>query len=81
MDAATYVIDRFDGGGEGKKAILERENGSVMAVSAALLPENAREGDAVTECAGKYYIDHEQTQMRRETAARIFNKLTGGDVT
>ena len=84
MSSTTYVIDRFgcenDDPGS-RYAVLERDDGSVTKISAELLPSNAMEGDMVTLCAGKYSVDAEQTELRREAAARIFKKITEGEST
>ncbi|MGN1403661.1 MAG: DUF3006 domain-containing protein [Ruminococcus sp.] len=55
------IIDRF----EGDLAVLETDSGMIQAAR-SLLPENAQEGDILTQTADGYTVDAEATQARRE---------------
>lgn len=55
------IIDRF----EGDLAVLETDSGMIQAAR-SLLPENAQEGDILTQTADGYAVDAEATQARRE---------------
>ena len=66
------VIERF----EGNVAILEdTETCKHIEVDRNLLPENAREGDAVEDCGGKYAVNAESTALRRSKITERLRKM------
>ncbi|MDR0923657.1 MAG: DUF3006 domain-containing protein [Hungatella sp.] len=65
-----YTIDRI---GE-QIVICEDENGDMVKIQAAALPEGVREGDILTEADGTWTLEKEETERRRQ---RIREKLRG----
>lgn len=64
------IIDRF----EGDLVVLETDSGMIQAAR-SLLPENAREGDILTQTANGYAVDAEATRIRREKLLARTKKL------
>lgn len=64
------IIDRF----EGEIAVLETDSG-MIGISRNLLPENAAEGDVLTETDGAYTVDSEATQARRAAIREKYSRL------
>jgi hypothetical protein len=69
----TWVIDRF----EGDLAVLCADEGNgVVNVPRAVLPQGAREGDALRAGAsGRYEADPAETAIRRERIKHLLEKL------
>ena len=57
-----YIVDRLIEG----IAVLESETGERRTVEAAILPENVKEGDCLTEADGIFSLDAERTSARRK---------------
>lgn len=57
-----YIVDRLSEG----IAVLESETGMRRKVEAAILPENVKEGDCLTEADGIFSLDAERTSARRK---------------
>ncbi len=55
-------------------AVCEDENGGRVKLGTAELPAGAREGDILTEEAGVWKLDHEETDRRRQ---KMRKKLEG----
>ncbi len=55
-------------------AVLE-EDGAASSIDAALLPEQAREGDLLLRTENGYQIDREGTMLRRAALLEKRNKL------
>lgn len=64
------VIDRF----ENNIAVLEID-GVITETDRLLLPENAREGDILTENDGKWIVDVSATEKRRAEIREIMKRL------
>lgn len=60
------TIDRI----EGEWAVCEYEKGKTINLPAALLPEDAREGDAL-----RLSVDREMTDERKARAEELRNRL------
>lgn len=65
------IIDRF----EGEYAAVENGGGNTINVLRSLLPEDAVEGDIITEKNGVYVIDKEATEVRRQRILEKMKKL------
>ena len=64
------IIDRF----ENDTAVIE--NGEEMInIPRSLLPENAKEGDIITESGGGYIIDETATDKRRQEILDLQDSL------
>jgi hypothetical protein len=78
-----WIVDRF----EGDRAVLERALHEVLVLPRALLPEGAREGDAlrvaVTATAGESRLvlmrDEAETRRRAADATRLQQDLSSRD--
>ena len=57
-----YTVDRIGGG----MAVLESETGERRTVESAILPENVKEGDCLTEADDVFSLNAEQTSERRK---------------
>lgn len=57
-----YTLDRFDE----DKAVLEDENGDFKTVLLSLIPNGAKEGDALSFENGEFSILPDETKKRRE---------------
>ena len=66
-----YTIDRITDG----IAVLEDENGDLLSISAALLPENIREGSVLKEEDGEFIPDENEESERRKKLFALQNKL------
>lgn len=64
------VIDRF----ENNMAVLETDGGMVE-VDRSQIPENAREGDVLTENNGVWSVDVSATEKRRADMREIMKRL------
>lgn len=72
MESVLYIVDRF----EGEYAVCEDEEGKTHDFARVELPQGAREGDVIRRAGdGAFYIDHAQTQRRREETRRLFESL------
>lgn len=69
-----WCIDRVEEG----QAVLEGPDQSFIRLDASLLPPEAREGDCLFQCAGRWQIDGEETRRRRREAAQKLRALLGG---
>ena len=67
---AHYVLDRF----EGDWAMVEAEDGSIIRIARALLPD-VHEGDALEETNGQWQVDPERTEALREAVRQRLKKL------
>lgn len=67
----VYFVDRIID----KKAVLEDENGEHILVELSLLPENVREGSALTEINGEFISDEDAQTARRKKLFELQNKL------
>lgn len=65
-----YIIDRF----EGEYAVCEHD-GEMVDIAKVFLPKNAKAGDVIAECDGKYMIDQKQTDERRKRVIRLQDEL------
>ena len=68
----TFIIDRF----EGDFAVCEA-NEEMVNIPKALLPNNAKEGDVITEQNGKYTVDADKTENRRKNIQKLIDDLWG----
>lgn len=64
------VIDRF----ENNVAVLETDGGMIE-VDRSQIPENAREGDVLTENNGVWTVDIPATEKRRADMREIMKRL------
>lgn len=64
------IIDRF----ENNKAVLETDGGMIE-IERSQLPENAREGDIVTENNGVWSVDIPATEKRRAEMRELMKRL------
>lgn len=64
------IIDRF----ESNKAVIETDGGMVE-IERSLLPENAREGDIITENNGVWSVDIPATEKRRAEMRELMKRL------
>ena len=64
------VIDRF----ENNKAVLETD-GRLIETERSRLPENAREGDVLTETDGEWFVDVPATEQRRIYMRELMKRL------
>lgn len=88
---SRYIIDRFEDNGW---AVLEHPDGFTVNVRADWLPEESKEGDALSLEVGKeegksiltFTIDTEATEELRNTSRELLERLrekskdTGGDI-
>lgn len=65
------VIDRF----EGKYAVCELENGKFIDIPKTDIPQEAKEGDILTETDNGYCIDKMATETKREEIKQRMNRL------
>ena len=65
-----YIIDRF----EGEYAVCEHD-GEMVDIAKVFLPKNAKTGDVIVECDGKYMIDQKQTDERRKRVIQLQDEL------
>lgn len=56
-------------------AICEDENGEIMKLLTAQLPEGAAEGDILSDEKGGWSIDEEETQKRRNKIRERLKRL------
>lgn len=66
-----YTIDRIGDG----IVICEDENGDRVKLQAAGLPDGAREGDILSEEAGVWILDREETVRRRQKMRKKLDRL------
>ena len=67
-----YVIDRF----EEDIAVLEnRENQEMKNITRDKLPEECKEGDIIKCINGKYFLDKEETEIRKEELENKYKDL------
>ncbi|MDE6092344.1 MAG: DUF3006 domain-containing protein [Ruminococcus sp.] len=64
------VIDRF----ENVIAVIETDGG-IIEVDRLQLPENAREGDVLTENNGVWTVDVDETEKRRSDIREMMKRL------
>lgn len=64
------IIDRF----ENNKAVLETDSGMIE-IERSQLPENAHEGDVITENNGIWYVDIPATEKRRSDMRELMKRL------
>ncbi len=64
------VIDRF----ENNIAVIETDSG-IIEVDRSQLPENAREGDVLTENNGVWTVDVDETEKRRSDIREMMKRL------
>lgn len=64
------IIDRL----ENNIAVLESD-GVMTEIERSLLPENAREGDIITENNGVWSVDVEATEKRRAEMRELMKRL------
>lgn len=69
-----YVIDRF----EGNMAVCECEDKSTIDIKREILPKECKEGDCIVEEDGRYCIDKEETNRRKEKVKELLDKLRWG---
>lgn len=71
-----YIIDRF----EEEFAVCEdQETEEMIDILIERLPENVEEGDVIIEENDVFYIDHEETEARREQMQILLKKLLNKD--
>lgn len=63
------IIDRF----EGNLAVCENEN--LETINLLEYPDDAKEGDCLVLIDGKYVIDNDSTEKRRENAQNLLKSL------
>lgn len=66
-----FIIDRI----EGKKAVLECENGDCVSLDLTSLPKNLKEGDMLCIEDGSYFLNADETEKRKENIRNLMNKL------
>ena len=64
------IIDRF----ENNIAVLETDGGMIE-IERSQLPENAREGDVITENNGLWSVDVPATEKRRSDMRELMKRL------
>ncbi|MDE6427303.1 MAG: DUF3006 domain-containing protein [Ruminococcus sp.] len=64
------IIDRL----ENNKAVLETDGGMIE-IERLQLPENAREGDVITENNGVWSVDIPATEKRRSDMRELMKRL------
>ncbi len=66
------IVDRI----EGSKVLVELDEGGTMKVfDRDLFPETLGEGDVVVFKDGKFVVDKEETESRKEYIDNLFQKL------
>lgn len=65
------IIDRF----EGVYAVCEDDNGNMVNVLKANLPEGAKEGSVLQVADGMITVDHDETNNRKERIKEKMNSL------
>ncbi len=65
------IIDRF----EGNFAVCEDEGREMHCIPRGELPEDAREGDCLVREDGRWQLDRQEAQVRREMQARRLRAL------
>jgi len=69
-----YVIDRIEGG----HAMLENaQTLDIVSLPEEELPSGAKPGHTLVNMGGKWQIDHEDTEARRERISEKFARLKG----
>ena len=67
-----YIIDRF----EDEYAVCEdQDTEDMIDILIEKLPEDVEEGDVIVEENDTFYIDHEETELRRKQMAELLNSL------
>lgn len=67
-----YIVDRI----EGNYAVCETEEGKMLPVELAILPQGIEEGDVLSkEANGQFFIDREETQRRRDRMRNLSKSL------
>ncbi|MCL2069104.1 MAG: DUF3006 domain-containing protein [Oscillospiraceae bacterium] len=66
------IIDRIENG----MAACEFENREIKMIPLEKLPDGIREGDCMYFEGGKYTIDADETNRRREETAAMLRKMT-----
>jgi len=67
-----YIVDRF----EDIYAVCEDfETEEMIDILIEKLPEDVQEGDVIIEDEDVFYIDHEETEARREQMAQLLKQL------
>lgn len=66
-----YIIDRI----EQNIAICEDDNKKQIEIEVTKLPSNIKEGDIIKQEKGKYIIDEENTEKKREDIRKRMSKL------
>lgn len=56
-----FIIDRF----EGKYAVCEKDDNTIINIEKVKLPENVKEGDIIIMNSEKAYIDLNETRIRK----------------
>lgn len=66
-----FIVDRI----VQDKAVLEKEDLSLITVSKDLLPKRTKEGTVLTLKKGKYRIDYKATREREKYLKHMLNEL------
>ncbi len=66
-----FTVDRI----EGKKAVLECENGDMAVFDLSSLPKNIKEGDILNFVNGSCYLNAEETEQRRQKIRSMMESL------
>lgn len=66
-----YLIDRLEEG----FAVLQNEDGSFVSVESSLIPSNAKEGDVLIFTSNSYFVDKEETKIRKNNFFQKFSSL------
>ncbi|SHH81095.1 DUF3006 domain-containing protein [Clostridium grantii] len=65
------IIDRF----EGKFAICEKEDKTMIDIEKEKLPVEIKEGDVIYENKGRYIIDLKETKKRKSEIENMIKNL------
>ncbi len=66
-----YIVDRIENG----VAVLVDDNGETLEISAKLLPEGAKESDALTKEKEGFVLCENERKIREEKAKKLLEKL------
>ena len=71
METRLLIVDRF----EGRFAVCEQEDGTMVDVDVKLLPEETKEGDVLRVENGVYAIDADATLERTKHIRQLMGEL------
>jgi len=70
-DAQYLIIDRF----EGNLAVCENEEGKMIDIERAKLPEEAKEGYVLKFAGDRFEIDYDETEKRKNKTIEFLESL------